>query len=232
MARQSDGHRHRRGGPRRHGERGPSGRRRQDRLRIGTPGDAGDGPRGRSTRGRSGPSSPPPRRSSTLWPPQPRAGPRASRRRRPLAGGTRPRARGADAGRGPRRRDQGDDRAEDDPGPLLGDPRHPPGEPRPVPGGGRPDRVAPVARPDLRQLLGPAAGGRPRADRRRRPGHGPGRGGSRRPSSPAAITAVDSIVDEATRNVQVQATLPNPRRHAPPRDVRRGRGAPRDERRR
>ena len=44
------------------------------------------------------------------------------------------------------------------------------------------------------------------------------------------VTAIDSIVDEATRNIQVQATLANPRRQAAARHVRADRGRPRRER--
>ena len=40
-------------------------------------------------------------------------------------------------------------------------------------------------------------------------------------SSPGRITAVDSVVDEATRNVQVQATLANPDGQPAPGHVRR-----------
>ena len=89
-------------------------------------------------------------------------------------------------------------------------PRHPPGQPRPVPA-----RAAIPVVP--LQSLDPiyvnfsraAAGGRPRC--------APGgavqvtrRGRRRRASSTGRITAVDSVVDEATRNVQVQATLRQP----------------------
>ena len=42
------------------------------------------------------------------------------------------------------------------------------------------------------------------------------------PSSHGQVTAIDSVVDEATRNVQVQATLANPGRQAAARDVRAG----------
>ena len=40
-----------------------------------------------------------------------------------------------------------------DPRAVRGHARHPPGQPRPVPRGRRPDRAAPVARSDLRELL-------------------------------------------------------------------------------
>ncbi len=43
-------------------------------------------------------------------------------------------------------------------------------------------------------------------------------------SAAGKITAVDSVVDEATRNVQVQATFANPDGRAAPRHVRRGAG--------
>ena len=43
-------------------------------------------------------------------------------------------------------------------------------------------------------------------------------------SSTGRVTAIDSIVDEATRNIQVQATLANPGRHAAARHVRADRG--------
>ena len=43
------------------------------------------------------------------------------------------------------------------------------------------------------------------------------------------VTAIDSMVDEATRNIQVQATLANPGRPAAARDVRADRGGARAE---
>ena len=54
------------------------------------------------------------------------------------AGRVRPRQRGAQAGRGARRRDPRDDRAQDDPRAVLGRARHPPGQPRAVPDAGDP----------------------------------------------------------------------------------------------
>ena len=62
--------------------------------------------------------------------------------------------------------------------------------------------------PDLRELRRAAAGRR--ADARRPQGARSPSANSAAPSSRAASRAVDSVVDEATRNVQVQATLANP----------------------
>ena len=44
------------------------------------------------------------------------------------------------------------------------------------------------------------------------------------------VTAIDSVVDEATRNIQVQATLAKPGRQAAPRHVRPGRDGARRKR--
>ena len=74
--------------------------------------------------------------------------------------------------------------------------------------GGDPLVHAAVARSDLRQLRRAAAGRRP-GPRRPRRSHHDGRR-RRPPSSTGRVTAIDSIVDEATRNIQVQATLANP----------------------
>ena len=101
-----------------------------------------------------------------------------------------------------------DHRTKDDPGAVLRRARHPPGQPRPVPRGRRSGRAAAVAAPDLRELRGPAAGGRARAasaaevrvtadDRRAA-------------SSPAGSPRSIRSSTQATRNVQVQATLPIP----------------------
>ena len=74
------------------------------------------------------------------------------------------------------------------------------------------DPIVPLAgaRPDLRQLL-PAAAGRGHAVRVgvERAGHGR-RVDGRSVALTGKITAIDSVVDEATRNVQVQATFANP----------------------
>ena len=123
-----------------------------------------------------------------------------------------------------------DDRPQADPGAVRRRSRHSPGQPRAVPPGRRRRRLAAGARPDLRRL-------------RRAPA---GRGSTRRSvievnvaaeglspaPAPGKIAAVDSIVDEATRNVRVQATFANPGRDASSRDVRRSAGQSRrvDER--
>ena len=137
---------------------------------------------------------------------RPRAG--AAEGEGDLEGGVRSRHRGVPADRGAAGRDQGRDPAQDDPGAVLRRARHPPGESRAVPRRWRRARDAAVAQSDLRQLRRAAAvcgsdPGRPRGDDHER--------GCRRASSGRGrVTALDSMVDEATRNIQVQATLPNP----------------------
>ena len=84
----------------------------------------------------------------------------------------------------------------------------------------RPDRLAAGARPDLRrpspcpqQEVGRlGTGARGRGDRR---------GARRARPSSGTITAIDSVVDEATRNIRVQATLANPQQRLRPGHVRR-----------
>ena len=129
-------------------------------------------------------------------------------RARHLAGRVRPRDRRATARRRARRRNPRGDRPEDDPGAVLRRARDPPGQPGSVPVRRRRAGDAAVAESDLRELRRPAAVVRPDARR-------PHASASRPTSLPGVeftgrVTAIDSIVDEATRNIQVQATLANP----------------------
>ena len=83
-------------------------------------------------------------------------------------------------------------------------------------------RLAPGARPHLRRFLPSAAGAAPdcrRPDRAARPATR-----SRTAPIEGKITAINPDVDTATRNVRVQATVPNPDGPPPSRDVRRRRG--------
>ena len=213
-------HRHRRRGARRHGQRRPARRRRADRLRLRPAGAA----------------------RATCWSrldtSQEQAQLAAAEAQHDLARLNLERMRGlrekgvisqAELDRSAAEREQaearvgeirGHHRAQDDPGAVRRRPRHPPGQPRPVPEQRRSGRVAAVARPDLRELLGAAAGGRQAAPRRARCDVD-GRGAWRAPRSPARSPRVDSVVDEATRNVQVQATLANPEQAAAAGHVRR-----------
>ncbi len=142
--------------------------------------------------------------------------------KRDLAGGVRSRDRRVAAERRAGRRNPRRHRAKDHSRAVLGRPRHPAGQPRSVPGRRRSARDAAVAESDLRELRRAAAGGRPDAGRPRGAHH---EQTTRRASSgPARVTAIDSVVDEATRNIQVQATLANPERQAAARHVRADRG--------
>ena len=131
------------------------------------------------------------------------------RGRRHRAGRLRPGGGRTEADRGAGRRDPRDHRAQDDPRAVLRRPRHPPGQPRPVPR--RPatrscrcSRCDPiyvnfgVPQQEAGQLR---VGRRVRLTCRR---------ASRTSSSTGRVTAIDSVVDATTRNVQVQATFANP----------------------
>ena len=106
------------------------------------------------------------------------------------------------------RRDSRRHPAEANHGAVLGDSRHPAGQRRPVPVERRSDRAAPVAQPDLREFRRAAAGDVEDAKRARRAHHD--RTISQESEFHGRITAIDSVVNSETRNIQVQATLANP----------------------
>ena len=218
-----DAVRHRLGGrrPGGHGLRRPARHRREDRVPIGRQGAEGGSPGA----ARHQPGARPARRRRVAAPAlaaQPGAHARPAPEGRRLAGGVRPHRRGVTAGDGREVGDPRHDRAQADPGAVLRRPRHPPGEPRPVPERPairwcrcrRSTRSTSTSRCRSRSSgacgRAPRCASRPRARRAWKP--------------PGKITAFDSVVDEATRNVQVQATFAEPGRRAAPRHVRRGPG--------
>ncbi len=157
-------HRHDGGGAGRDRQRRSAGRRRSHYIRVGPGGGAGRGARrarhaagARATGRNRGPA----RTGRAQL--HPHEGP--AERSRDLAGGVRPGDGRAEADRRPGRRDPRHHRAQDDPGAVLGNSRHPAGQPRAVPRSRRSARRAPVAAPHLRELRGAAAGHRTHPDR-------------------------------------------------------------------